>query len=235
MPSLWAIDLVGGDARVVTPDRIHAVISGVFTFDGEHHAPRKSFSIRPLEPRTGGIRITIGIVDDAAVEGFLEVMAARSRTWRFGDEQFESNGIPTLLTYEDWESISGAAEPSIGLEMHFLTPTFFRRGNVGHVLPSPSVVFGHLRRRWSEVYGRAPYCDLDDRAINVSHIDVQTRTMTLRRRPRAGLVGRVRYDLSGLSEPEQAAMQAFARLAPFVGVGSSTTFGCGATDWTVPD
>lgn len=232
MPSKWAIDLHGGDSRALTPDRLHAVASSLFSFDVDHHAPRKSFTIRPVQSSSGKVRLTVGIVDDTSIDGFLDAVSAHGDQWRFGPEYFSLSGPATLLDFQSWDDLANAAEPAREIEFHFLSPTFFRRGNAVHLLPSASVAFGHLRRRWFDVFGNAPACELDDKLIHVTRADLHTRDVVIRRRPRVGITGRVTYDLANLSEHERAAMEAFARLAPFAGIGSSTAFGCGAADWS---
>ena len=214
---------------MLTPDRLHAVVSRLFSNDVDHHAPRKAFTIRPLELEANRVRLPIGIVDDEAVGGFLDCVERSEGRFIFGRTPFAITSPPTLLDLQTWDRLADEADSVSTVELEFLSPTFFRRGDSDHLLPSPSVVFGHLRSRWRDVFGVAPHCELDDRSISVQRIDVRSAPVTVRRKPRLGLVGTVRYDLRALTEPERAAIDAFARLAPFAGCGSATTFGCGAT------
>ena len=134
-----------------------------------------------------------------------------------------------MSSLQDQNADSASAVDRI--DLRFLTPTFFRRGDQHHLRPAPSVVFGHLRRRWRDVYGVAPPCELDDRIIDVVRLEVRSATVTARRRRYQGVVGAVSYDLLALEPHERAALDACAQAAPFAGCDAATTFVCGATDY----
>jgi len=231
MPSVWAIDLVGPEPVGVRPEYLHAVASSFVDGPGGHHAARKAFTVRPLETLgSGRYRFAIGLLDDVRTPEIIARTDDAGPTIRFGSSIYERVGSTTLVSSAPWSAMAATAQPIDRVRFAFLSPTFFRRGDVSHVLPAPSVVFGHLRRRWRDHVGLAPECVVDDREIHTTTIDLQTVSFTLRSRPAVGVIGEVEYDVGDLDEVERAAIDAFARLAPYAGCGASTTYGCGAVD-----
>lgn len=230
MPSIWTLDLAVPPSAALTPERLHAIMCTLVDTDESHRSSMKAFSVRPPEPRIGDIvSIRLGLLDDDLINLLGERLQARRGRVAIGPAE----GAVTnsrLHTMMSWEELADRAEPIDRVDLRFLSPTFFRRGNTAHLLPQPSIVFGSWRARWREIHGRVPECKFDDASMHVRRLDVRTQIAELRGEQRAGIVGDVSIDISALPSAERAAIDAFASLAPFAGCGAYTTSTFGATD-----
>lgn len=115
--------------------------------------------------------------------------------------------------------------PSNVIEMQFLSPTSFKKGQDIQPFPLPELVFGNLLRRWNAF---APV-ELQFPAVEwhglCSAYELKTHTLKMEGGAEIGAVGWVRYRFP---DPQQAAIATLlAHFAIFAGVGRKTGMGMG--------
>ncbi|MFM8517082.1 MAG: CRISPR system precrRNA processing endoribonuclease RAMP protein Cas6 [Nevskiaceae bacterium] len=213
----------------VFPEQLHATACSLFETNDpdEHRAETKGFSVRFGRPRGRILDIEFGILDDGLLTNAEECLRLQRDRLRVGRRTGDVRHAE-VLEIATWEDLADDADHVEEITIDFETPTFFRRGRAYHLFPSPSVVFGHWRRRWEVFHSVAPQCEFDDRQVNVVAIDLRTHDLSYRGERLGGFTGSVTYDVSGLPDSDRAAMCAFALIGPYAGCGSRTTAGFGA-------
>ncbi|NER78285.1 MAG: CRISPR-associated endoribonuclease Cas6, partial [Leptolyngbya sp. SIO1D8] len=135
-----------------------------------------------------------------------------------------------------------ASEQERKLTLQFCTPTAFRQRKYDCALPTPSLVFGSLLRRWNHYSGQEFPSDILE-AVQPSYFGIHTEVVT---DPRSqfqhtgatthpcnqfiGCVGKVTYQILG--KPSPIAIKQLNTLADFAfyaGVGRKATMGMGIT------
>jgi len=115
--------------------------------------------------------------------------------------------------------------PNNVIEIQFLSPTSFKKGQDIQPFPLPELVFGNLLRRWNTF---APV-ELQFPAVKwhglCSAYELKTHTLKMEGGAEIGAVGWVRYRFP---DPQQAAIATLlAHFAIFAGVGRKTGMGMG--------
>jgi CRISPR-associated endoribonuclease Cas6 len=195
--------------------------------DGGHRASIKPFCSRRIHLNGRSVAFEYGVLDDDAIHDVIGRIESRDGTIRLGRRMGKATGLE-VVEHHDWDELVSMTMPARFIRVAFESPTFFRRGDRFNLLPNPSSVFGHWRKRWEVFHGIAPHCDFHDLEIDVTRIELKSVDLSYRRQNIRGIVGEVTYDLSRLDEEERHAMAAFALLAPFAGCGTRTTAGFGA-------
>ncbi len=238
MPSRWQIRLPGVDAARVTPEQVHAVVSGWFDATVEaHQQRRKAYSVSMPYPAGGaaphGVAaggsaiVEVGLVDDALVDR-LHTGAARGRRLRFGSqlctlerEPCQTHGIP-------WSELDRPSA-AVAWGLRFVTLTTFRRGNAFTPNPGLRPILGGLRQVWRTCApaGLPPLVlDLATEPVWLTAIAVSSRTVRVGGLLVSGFTGRLRLACDAPAEVA-GAVDRLLRLAPYCGVGAYTTRGFG--------
>jgi CRISPR-associated endoribonuclease Cas6 len=128
-----------------------------------------------------------------------------------------------------WEDLLAETRPVSGIDFHLESPTVFRSGAQISVMPTPGLVFGHLRAVWQQWAPAElqPFIDLSTVVVHVDHLDGRTEEVVARGRAWRGFVGTVGFDLSQAAPRDRQVLSALAALAPFAGIGANTTIGMG--------
>jgi CRISPR-associated endoribonuclease Cas6 len=235
MPSVFGLVMnAEGPIELPSPEQIHALSCSLLDEDHEHRASLKPFSVRSSRPHDRGWQIDLGLLDDRLLSRLERSLNATRGHLHLGHNQLVVSEV-SLLAQASWKELIDDARPVASVGVRFITPTFFRRQRRLHVLPFPSVVFGHWRRRWDEIFGRSPDCPFDDHLMNVTRVDLNTHSLHYRNQPISAVTGEVVYDLHLLPEEHRAALHALSLLAPYAGCGSRTSAGFGAADVFIPD
>lgn len=230
MPLLLGLQLSATGAAVPpSPEQLHAVACTLLDDDTDHHSSFKAFSVQGCRSLHDGCTLELGLIDDSLVRRLDQQLQQQHGVIRFGSQELSLRHV-TVQRQADWNDLADTAKCRDSIGIRFITPTLFRRGSKMNLLPLPSAVFGHWRRRWNQVAGTSPHCPFDDREIHVAALDVSTHVTTYRGRPLHGITGTVVFDLSDLPPEHQAALDALAQLAPYAGCGSRTTAGFGVTE-----
>jgi CRISPR-associated endoribonuclease Cas6 len=234
MPSVVGIVMrAEGSIAPPSPEQIHALGCSLLDEDHDHRAGLKGFSIRRSQRHDLGWQLDLGLVDDALLPRLERSLNHARGQLHLGRDLLEVAEVG-LIARDTWEDLIGTADAVRFIGVRLVSPTFFRRGRNTHLMPFASVVFGHWRRRWEEVHGRAPHSPLDDREIHVARVELRTHDLSYRGRPVTAVTGAVVYDLGDLSEEHRAALHALALLAPYAGCGSRTSAGFGAAEVYLP-
>lgn len=229
------VQLGGGDGTDLLPDHVHAVVSRWCENEAEHDDLRKPYSVCAIERGRLGPAITIGTFTYSATESLLQSIADSSIV-RFGRQRLTVEKA-VVRDERSWEDLLDSAEPHRSATFRFLTPVVFRSGRHETILPSPGLVYGHLRAVWSTWCPPhlRPMLDLAALPIHVTSIAASTGCWQARRRRWNGYLGQVTFELSALHETERRKLDALGRLACFTGVGSNTTTGMGRTEYRGSD
>jgi CRISPR-associated endoribonuclease Cas6 len=202
----------------------------------------KPFAVGPIENRDGLTRVRVGTVGTDNAERLLRGAWAAART-PVGLGQLACAVVPVapgdparLVDHATFGGLLDAARPVRRLVLASLSPTYFR-GSEAEAVPHAHRVFGALRRRW-RAFADTVEVDVDFNQVGLRLEYDATRTVTgeLYRNRRAekvdGFTGLASY-VAGVdgpdTEPMRRGLHALARLADFVGIGSSTVQGFGAT------
>ncbi|MBN1173571.1 MAG: CRISPR system precrRNA processing endoribonuclease RAMP protein Cas6 [Micromonosporaceae bacterium] len=235
MPSRWQIRLPGVDAARVTPEQVHAVVSGWFDATAEaHQQRRKAYSVSMPQVADGSTVIEVGLVDDGLVDR-LFAGAARGTRLRFGSQwtvlgrdPYQTGGIP-------WGELNRpSAATAWGLR--FVTLTTFRRGNAFTPNPGLKPILGGLRQVWKTC---APpdmsplVLNLATEPVWLTAIEVSSRIVRVDGRIVSGFTGRLRLACDAPAEVA-GAVDRLLRLAPYCGVGAYTTRGFGTVRLETP-
>ena len=222
-----------------------------------HEAPFKAFSLAPWSDRSLGPGIRINTVDPSA-DTYLASRTGAGGTIRFGSAHARYRPV-VPLEHASWQQLGAplsglgpvgsaalreVAEPPLDApgpanrwEVHFLTPATFRGEGRATALPSVHGILTGLRAKWAQ-WGPVPIwltpAEMD--AVWVERYDIHSEAFTIRvsgndRNGRtlqhSGAVGAM---LFRCDDPAIAGrVDSLFRLAPYVGVGSRTAWGLGAT------
>ncbi len=254
MPSLWAVPIAVDNPDRVHPEHLHAVAckwlevrstgpgaprEPASASDRTHWANSKAFSCSPLvEWSSGATGVEIGLLDDG-LERRMErsLYGASRRGIRLG-EQIAAVDAPEpercRVEHLAWQDIARVGTAPAAMRFDLLTPTRFRTGRHANLQPSPTLIFGHLRRRWRDLGppDSEPSIDFAATGLLVKRIDVQTCGYRVRGRELSGLVGTVVVYAPTATEQERQLLDSLGRLAMFAGIGSDTTVGMGVARYT---
>lgn len=231
MPDLHRtrIELRGGDGSRPLPDHVHAVIAGWCEFGTGHEDLRKPYSLHEVTTNARGLMLAVNTVTYSATEALLQSVAD-SGLVRLGRQEFTVDRA-VVVEESSWEDILDAAADVAEGSFRFDSPTVFRSGRSDTVMPTPGLVFGHLRAVWSEWAPPSlrPVIDLADTPIMVTSLQGETRTWPARRRQYPGFVGSVTFGLGNVPRRDRMVLDSLGRLAEYAGVGANTTVGMGRT------
>ena len=228
MPSRWTVRLPRMDATRVTPEQVHAVVSGWFdTAPGAHEQQRKAYSVSLPRPTGDHTVIGIGLVDDRLVDP-LHTGAGRGRRLRFGSQTTVLDRDPCQTHGIPWAELN---KPSAATSwsLRFVTLTTFRRGNAFTPNPGLKPILGSLRQVWR---ASAPpelpplVLELTPEPVWLTAIDVSSRTTRVNDLLVSGFTGRLRFACDG-PPAVVAAVDRLVRLSAYAGVGAYTTRGFG--------
>ncbi len=218
---------------VPTSAQVQAVVSGWLDGADGHHRPAKPYTTAVVSRRDGLAELEVGLLDD----GCLDVLVSRTATagkLRLGRTDaslapWDDGSLVRVRRRDAWTDLLDAASPQRYLRFEMLSPTAFRSGQVIDPLPRGERIFGHLRRRWQQ-FGPEhlqPFVDLSACGLVVSDLEGRTREARARNKRWPGFVGTVTVHAAGGDTRDHQVLDALARLAPYAGVGTSTTFGMG--------
>lgn len=240
MPSIWQVPLSVPRPADVRLEHIHAVVSGWLDpqDDAGHHDHHRPFTITPLHrSEMGEVTLQVTLLDDdAALRRRLVLATERSAGDGIALGRQRARILPTgrdhavCVASVSWTSLAEAAQPLEEVVLSFATPVAFRHGSDWDPLPAPSLVFGHLRRRWQQFATTlAPAINFRDAGLRTTRIEGRSESLTVRRRRVVGFIGDVGYCVKADREAQRALHQ-LALAAPYCGVGAGTTFGMGVCE-----
>lgn len=218
-----------GDVEApVTAEHAHAVLCSWMDHE-QHSAPRKPFTLRRVSSGEDGVNLQLSTITLGALVD-LQWALADDPPVRFGRSHLRV-GSAMLTRNVCWEEVLDEARPVSGIDLHLESPTLFRarsRSQIS-VMPTPGLVFGHLRAVWQHWAPEElqPCIDLSTVPIHVDRLDGRTHEVVARGRTWRGFVGTVGFDLSQATPRDRQVLAALALLAPFAGVGANTTVGMG--------
>jgi CRISPR-associated endoribonuclease Cas6 len=216
-----------GDVEApVTAEHAHAVLCSWIDHD-QHSAPRKPFTLRRVSTGEDGVNLQLSTVTlEALID--LQLALVDDPPVRFGRSRLRV-GSAMLTRNVRWEELLDEARPVSGIDLHLESPTVFRSRSQISVMPTPGLVFGHLRAVWQHwaPADLQPCIDLSTVHIHVDRLAGRTDEVVARGRTWRGFVGTVGFDLSQATPRDRQVLSALALLAPFAGVGANTTVGMG--------
>lgn len=219
----------GGDGVTPRPDHVHAAVAGLVEEAGgaAHQSSRKPYTVGLFEADARGVSIDVTTLTERAADNLVQRLA-ESGGVRLGSN---SHPLHRLELVEElyWHDLLDASVPAEEIALECLTPTVFRDGQSTTVLPTPGLIFGHLRAVWSHwaPADLRPDLDLASLRIHVPRLWAETQAWLARRSEWHGFVGEVTFDLSKASERERRVLHALALATPFLGMGANTTTGMG--------
>ncbi len=251
MPTRWAVDLTGGDPLLTEWRHLHGMVAGWLEHGrtvGEHRgstpkdAPQP-YAIRPLRHVAAGVyRLEISLLDDRLCAPLMASVerVARDGIWlgrRNSPERFEvhlQHGHHPLHPIKGaaWSDLVERSIPAEAFTFHCLTPAWVRSGNDAKGAPSPTDVFGGLRRRWAAYAPESmqPSLDLAACGLRVISCDGELVPVATRQGEGVGFIGRLTF-MASTVERNRRVLDAVARLAPYAGIGGGTTRGLGVAEY----
>lgn len=184
--------------------------------------------------RNGRCEITIGLLYDALLPKLHERLLG-DPTIRLGRQTGVLKGAgsdgPGVVRHESWTDLLDASRPTDDFRFRFVGPTVFRSGRSFITRPTPGLVFGHLRARWSVFAPEhlRPCIDIAAVGLQVGEEDLRSVSVPTRHGPVPAFVGEVAFTSRSGSARDLRVLDALGRLAPFAGVGANTTIGMGDT------
>jgi CRISPR-associated endoribonuclease Cas6 len=225
------LGLEGSIDGPVRMEHVHAALCQWLDGD-QHHAGRKPFTVRNLAVAPNAVHLQVTTVSVDAVRRLHSALAARPAV-RLGSSHLEV-GSALMTRNLDWQQLLDESAAASGMTVHLESPTIFRSGRAVSVLPTPGLVFGHLRavwEQWAPSHLR-PDIDLSSVVIFVDRLDGHTDVVQARGRSWPGFTGNVGFDLSSATPRDRRVLCALASLAPYAGIGANTTIGMGAASVT---
>lgn len=229
MPSSYRLTLAprqSGAIELPAPLHLHALVSTLLSEnDDEHRANEKPWSAAPSAVQGDRLYLTLNWLSDNASPDFAPLQEGVRLGSRFyAVEEITLRQIPYGLLGMD-------AAP--GVEVQFVSPTWFTRGGGEYALPDPYLVFRRLSDRWEALCPPEEQLDPDALdevldTVRITRFDGCSRPFEAGRARKTGFVGWARYQLPGKASSQAAsAMTSLARFAAFAGVGAMTTYGAG--------
>jgi len=227
VPAVVTLDLVPQPGLQVYPARLHGAACALIepSWDGDHDAQRKPFSVGPLVGENGVARWRLGWLPD-------DVPDVEPSVVRFG-----ALACPVLRC--DVRTVSFAelasGPPAWSAELDVLSLLYFARNGRDHPLPDPVLIVQSALARWN-VFAPAELSvpsDVERELVStvwLAAFDGRTEsapvTATMHQ---TGFVGSVRLALTRAAGPVTAgAFAALIRFAEIAGIGAQTTHGFGA-------
>jgi CRISPR-associated endoribonuclease Cas6 len=211
------------------PDHAHAVLCGWLDGSDGHRELRKPFTLRRLSTDNGTITMEVTTLHAQALADLQRAVNTADQV-RLGSSHVAITRAEAV-EIADWTDLLDGAGASGTVGFHFEQPVRFRSGRYYTVMPTPTLVFGHLRAVWSDWCPEhlRPHLDLSQVPIFVEELRGSTSSTIARGRTITGFTGDVTFNLAAADERDRRVLHALAALAPFSGVGANTTVGCGAT------
>ncbi len=229
MPSSWTVTLSGPADPDIPVNAPHAVVSQ--WLDENHKAPVKGYAISPPQSQGPITTLEIRLLDDGLADRLTAGAAVGGRI-RLGRHWFTVAAPPRLDLAQPWQDLH-ATTGVRAWQVHFRSPTTFRRGSRTSPLPAPDSVLTSLVSRWRLLHPQtAPDLDRNgEQTLWVSDVEGRSQPLVLRDTVVSGFVGQVRYVCDGT--PDHAdAVGALMRFAGYAGIGSHTAFGFGTVGVT---
>ena len=240
MPQVFRVYLdLEGDG-LPAPEHMRGFASTLFEkgIDADHHGQIKPYTVGrfvPLGRRIWALDLTVTVDSLAPV---VHDRLVPGHTVFLGPLSGVVSAPPVTISARPWADLA-AAPPITGVELSFDTPVVFRHQGGQHAAPTPSLVFGHLRRRWRNLDpGTAPDVSFQEIefGIDLSGTRVMARgagssdagTGRTAAIQVAAFAGTAAIDVIEATMPERIALGALAGAAPFLGMGAWTTAGFGA-------
>jgi hypothetical protein len=208
---------------------VHAVISKFLDGEnGEHHQPRKPWSVGRIDFDGSEISIDVGIFG-GDVSFPIDIVG---RVIQLGKQRTIVSALE-IVQAANYADLLAAAEPRQSVRFEFATPLVFRSGQKT-TPPTGGQIFGHLRALWTLFSGldaTLPAPNLVLKELIQHHFDGHTVAVGPEhgwgRQPGKGFVGNVMLWTPSNDIATLRSLTALASLAPFTGVGAGTAFGCG--------
>jgi CRISPR-associated endoribonuclease Cas6 len=236
MPTVVALRFDAAEVRP-TAAQLQAVVSRWLDSDENHRHPVKPYTISRRAQQGEFVEVAVSLLDDSLLPRFVEEVST-TRELRLGPVTTSPSPWPdgsavALRRREDWAELLDASAATREFEFEFLSPTAFRSGRVVDPIPVPTKVFGHLRHRWQSFAPDSlqPHIDLRECGLGTVHLSGKTDHARAFEKKWVGFVGTARYRAWDGDERAWRVLDVLARLAPYAGVGTSTTFGMGRTEY----
>ncbi len=234
-----------------TPDRLHGIFFSLLSNNlaEEIHSSNgvKPFSLNFLisfqgkkQPLFGAgfetvdrIILEISFLDEGLFPRFLSSYLLEDKEIKLGDVRLKKLKRPQIREKDliSYENLFSSAEPNRRVELRFLSPTTFRRGNLDHPLPDPDLIFKGLIRKWQRFSDLK--IDVDLREVIKHRIAVAGAWVGTRRVHLSGFgwivgfTGRVILSFEERDERVLKWLNTLIRFGEFAGVGRKTTMGFG--------
>jgi CRISPR-associated endoribonuclease Cas6 len=195
----------------------------------------------PAEPGSNATHLALQIrTFDSRLDTKLKDTINVGTRLRLGNGEFEITAPPELAAQASWQSLRRWTGTR-AWQIHFLTPTCFRRGSRTSPWPAPETLARGLTDRWRRLHPQTapPPPAPGPASIWVSDIDGRSDVHTLTRNVRrhgtwhtedeiiSGFTGRIRYVCDNGTDNQAAAFDALIAFAAYSGAGSHTTYGFG--------
>ena len=178
--------------------------------------------------------LEISFLDESLFPRFLSSYLLEDKEIKLGDVKLRKLKRPNIREKDliSYENLFSNAEPNKRVELRFLSPTTFRRGNLDHPLPEPDLIFKGLIRKWQRFSDFK--IDMDLRGVVKEKIAVAGAWIGTTRVNLSGFgwvggfTGKVILSFEESDEKILRWLNALARFGEFAGVGRKTTMGFGA-------